>query len=30
MWITEFADDKRAALEMVAFKNKLASMSAPK
>jgi hypothetical protein len=29
MWVTEFADDKRAAQEMLAFKNKLASMSAP-
>lgn len=28
MWITEFADDKRATLDMLAFKNKLASVSA--
>lgn len=28
-WVTEFADDKRAALELLLFKNKLAAMSAP-
>jgi hypothetical protein len=27
MWVTEFADDKRATLDMLAFKNKLASVS---
>lgn len=29
MWITEFADDKRTASQLLIFKNKLASMSRP-
>lgn len=29
MWITEFADDKRAALEMLIYRNALASLPAP-
>jgi hypothetical protein len=29
MWITEFADDKRASLEMLLFRNALTSLPAP-